>query len=185
MLAITVIIVSIFVAVLIAYIILVYNDIISVRNYVMKNWSNIDVSLKQRSDEIPNLLETVKGYMKHEKELLLSITQARSQLFDANTTTKKSIASDELSSALKSMLMVAENYPKLQANVNMIKLQKRITLLENIISDRRELFNDSVMNYNTKIQQFPDVLLAKVVGFSQYENFTADPDDKNAISVKL
>ena len=139
------------------YFISVYNSLIRLKNDIQKSWANIDVLLKQRTDELPKLIESVKGYMKHEKGLLTELTKARTDFLKATTMSSKAKADNVISGALKSIFAVAENYPNLKANENFIQLQSRISGLENELADRREFYNDSVNNFNIRIESFPDM----------------------------
>ena len=157
----------------ISYISIVFNGLIQLKNNIQKSWANIDVLLKQRYDELPNLINTVKGYMAYEKELMENITKARANFLNANSVHEKAIVNNEVSFALQRLFAVAENYPKLKANISFLKLQKRISEIENEISDRREFYNDSVNNYNIRIQSFPDLIIAKIFGFKESDRFIA------------
>ena len=138
----------------------IYNNLVAIRNNVDKAWANIDVILKQRHDELTKLIDTCKGYMEHERGLLERITQARAQVANAPDVASKTLAENALNSGVKSLFAVAENYPQLKANENFINLQGRISTLEEAIADRREFFNESVTNFNTRIQSFPDMFFA-------------------------
>ena len=120
----------------------IYNGLVQVKNNIKKSWANIDVLLKQRANELPKLINTVKGYMTHERETLEKLTQARTQFLNAGTVAEKASADNMMSQALKSLFAVAENYPNLKANENFMQLQGRISGLENEIADRREFYND-------------------------------------------
>lgn len=146
----------------------IYNGLVRLRNNIDKAWGNIDVLLKQRRDELPKLVETCKGYMKHERELFEKIVTARAAYFQAQTTDAKTNAENAISHALKSIFALAENYPDLKANTSFAQLQTRISGLENSIADRREFFNDSVNLYNISIQQFPAVLAANSLGYTKH-----------------
>jgi LemA protein len=167
------------------YVIFVFNSLVSLKNNIKKAWANIDVLLKQRYDEIPNLVEIVKGYMKHEKKVLEELTSMRTAMMIASSKNEMARLSDEVSGTIKSIFAVAENYPKLQASQSFLKLQERISSLENEIADRRELYNDSVNIYNTKIESFPDVLVAKMFKYSREEPFSALVEEKANVKVKI
>lgn len=167
------------------FIIIMYNNFIRLKNNIDKSWANIDVLLKQRSNEIPNLIRTVKGYMKHEKETLETLTKARSFLSNAETLSHKAAADDIITGSLKTIFAVAENYPDLKAVENFLQLQKRITGLENELADRREFYNDSVTIYNIRIQSFPDLILAKMMGLTSDVLFKASEEDKRYVEVHL
>jgi LemA protein len=170
---------------IILYMISVFNGLVSLKNNIKKSWANIDVLLKQRYDEIPNLIETVKGYMKHEKNTLADLTKLRTVMMNASTKSEMAKASTEISASLKSIFAVAENYPKLQASESFLKLQERISALENEIADRREFFNDSVNIYNTKIESFPDMLVANMFKYRREEPFSALAAEKENVKVKV
>ncbi|MEK6983415.1 MAG: LemA family protein [Nanoarchaeota archaeon] len=170
---------------LIGYIIAIFNGLIQLKNNIKKAWSNIDVLLKQRTDELPNLVNAVKGYMKHEKEVLNEITKARTAILNAKTMSEKAKADNIITNALKTIFAVAENYPKLRANENFMQLQERITGLENEIADRREFYNDSVTAYNIRIQSIPDIMVAKMMSYKAEELFKAGEEEKNKVDVQI
>jgi LemA protein len=138
-----------------------YNRIIRLENRIDNSWAQIDVQLRRRAELIPNLMETVKGYMKHEKEVLENVTKARSALMNAKTPQKNIEADNMLTGALKTLFAVAENYPDLKANQNFLSLQDELTNTENKISYSRQHFNDSVLSFNNTIETFPGLLFAK------------------------
>lgn len=142
-----------------------YNYLISLKNKVQRSKSNIEVFLKKRFDLIPNLESTIKGYVKHEKELLESITKLRTD-YEHNKDIK---TANELNEKINSLIAVAESYPELKANELFLKLQKELAEVEDDIQAVRRIYNNSVNNYNTKIQQFPMVLLAKMLGYKEEE----------------
>jgi len=162
-----------------------YNSIIRLRNQLRNSFAQIDVQLKRRNDLIPNLVETVKGYMRHEKTLLENITKARSAIMSAKNIGKKAKASNQLTQTLKSLFAVAENYPKLRANENFLQLQEEITGTENKIAYSRQHYNDVVMIFNTKIQTFPNNLFAKMLGFTAEQSFKASASEKKNVKVKF
>jgi LemA protein len=167
------------------YAIMVYNELVRLRNDIDRAWANIDVLLKQRHDEIPNLVEAVKGYMQHEQQTLLAVTQARAASLSATTIGQKAQADLLVSGALRGLFAVAENYPQLKASDNFLKLQNRITELEEHIADRREFFNDDVNTYNTRIQQVPDVFMARFMDLKPRPMFKVTDEERRAIEVKL
>jgi LemA protein len=167
------------------YIIVLFNSLVALKNSIRKAWANIDVLLKQRYDELPNLIETVKGYMKHEKALFESITKARSALMTATTRGKKAKADNIITESLKSVFAVAENYPKLRANENFLRLQERISGIENELADRREFFNDTVTSYNTRIQSFPDFVIANMLSYKEEQLFRAEEGEKAVVKAKF
>lgn len=163
----------------------VYNSLIRLKNNIEKAWSNIDVLLKQRSDELPKLIDTVKGYVKHEKSLLENLTKARTSIINANSVSEKASASNVLSGALKSLFAVTENYPDLKSNQNFLELQHRITHIENMIADRREFYNDSVNTYNIRIEQIPYVFIATFLKYRSKDLFKATNDEKMDVNMSF
>jgi LemA protein len=174
-----------FIAGVLIYSVIVYNGLVRLRNENDRAWGNIDVLLKQRHDEIPNLVETVKGYMQHEQQTLLAVTQARSASMEASSVGQKAISDLQVASALRSLFAVAENYPQLRANENFLKLQNRISELEERIADRREFFNDDVNTYNTRIGQIPDVFVASFMGLKPREMFKVSEADRRQVEVSF
>jgi LemA protein len=162
------------VGVLLLAIAAVYNGLIRSRNQVDEAWSDIDVQLKRRYDLIPNLIETVKGYAKHEKEVFEKVTKARTEAMGAQTVTEKDKAENVLSGALKSLFAVAEAYPELKANENFGKLQDELTDTEDKIQASRRFYNGNVRDFNTKIQVFPTNLFAQTLGFKAYDFFEVE-----------
>lgn len=151
--------------------VIIYNDLIKQRNRVENSWAQIEVQLKRRYDLIPNLIETVKGYAKHEKTLFENITKARAAVMSANNVNETAEASNYLSSTLKSLFAVAENYPDLKANQNFMQLQKDLMETENKIAYSRQFYNDTVMKYNISIQTIPKNIVASLMGFQKKELF--------------
>lgn len=168
-----------------AYIISIYNGLIALKNNIKKSWANINVLLKQRSDELPKLINSVKGYMTHEKDTLAALTKARTAFLNAKTMPQKAVADNIISGALKSIFAVAENYPKLRANENFLQLQDRISGIENELADRREFYNDSVNTYNIKIHTFPDMFVAGRLGYEDEEMFKVSEKDMRDVEVKF
>lgn len=167
------------------YLVTMYNGLVVLRNNIDKAWSNIDVLLKQRSDLIPNLVNTVKSYMKHEKQTLAEITKLRTSIMKTNAVSGKAKASEGLTEALKTIFAVSENYPKLRANENFLELQKQLTAIENQIADRREFYNDSVLLYNTRIRTIPDSIIASILSMKKKEYFQASSEEKEKVEVQL
>jgi len=163
---------------LVVYAVMIFNGLIALKNDVAKAWANIDILLKQRHDELPKLVEVCKGYMNHERDTLERITQARSQYLQAVSVDQKAHADLGTTAALRGLFAVAENYPQLKANENFLKLQNRITELENEIADRREFYNDSVNTLNIRIQQMPDTLIAAFMNLKPSPMFRVDDADK-------
>ena len=174
-----------FIAGVFIYAIILYNGLVRLRNENDRAWANIDVLLKQRHDEIPNLVETVKGYMQHEQQTLLAVTQARAASMSAGSIGQKAIAELQVASALRGLFVVAENYPQLRANENFLRLQNRISELEERIADRREFFNDDINTYNTRIGQIPDVFVASFMGLKPLEMFKVSDEDRRQVEVKF
>jgi len=167
------------------YAVILYNGLIRLRNENDRAWANIDVMLKQRHDEIPNLVETVKGYMQHEQQTLLAVTQARAASMNAASIGQKALADLKMASALRGLFAVAENYPQLRANENFLKLQGRISELEERIADRREFFNDDVATYNSRIAQIPDVFLASFMSLKPRQMFKVSDEDRKQVEVSF
>jgi len=157
--------------VLVLWIIAAFNNLIRTRNRAKEAWSDIDVQLKRRYDLIPNLVETVKGYAIHEKELLEKVTQARASAISAQGTKDKADAENALSGTLKSLFAVSENYPDLKASVNFLQLQKDLTDTEDKIQAARRFYNSNVMELNTKIEVFPSSIIASVFSFKRMDLF--------------
>lgn len=156
---------------IVGWMIAVYNGLIKLRNRAKEAWSDIDVQLKRRYDLIPNLVETVKGYAAHERELFEKVTQARAQAMGANTVGEKAQAENMLSSTLKSLFAVAENYPDLKASQNFLELQKELTDTEDKIQAARRFYNGNVRDLNTQIEIFPNNIIAGAFGFQKMEFF--------------
>ena len=167
------------------YFITIYNSLVRLRNDIDKAWSNIDVLLKQRHDELPKLIETCKGYMQYEQKTLQAITEARTAFLKATSVHEKAQADNLISGALKSLFAVAESYPDLKANTNFLQLQKRISELEERIADRREFFNDHVNTYNIRIQQLPDVFVARMLSLQRRELFKVTEEERRDVEVQL
>jgi LemA protein len=174
-----------FAAGVLIYTVILYNGLVRLRNENDRAWANIDVLLKQRHDEIPNLVETVKGYMQHEQQTLLAVTEARASSMSASSVGQKAVADLQVASALRGLFAVAENYPQLKANQNFLKLQNRITELEERIADRREFFNDDVNTYNTRIGQIPEVFVASFMALKPRQMFQVSDEDRKLIEVRF
>ena len=171
----------ILVVVVAIYAVSIYNALIRLRNQVKNAWSQIDVQLKRRHDLIPNLIETVKGYMTHERDTLENITKARAAAVGANTVGEKSKAEAELSGALGKFNLVVENYPDLKANQNFLALQEELTSTENKISFARQSYNDQVLFYNNKIEMFPSNILAGMFNFGKEEFFEIEVKEEREV----
>ncbi|RJO66095.1 MAG: LemA family protein [Myxococcales bacterium] len=160
------------------YLIIIYNGLVLLRNNIGKTWSNIDVLLKQRYDEVPKLVTVCQAYMDHERQTLEAVTRARTMAADTRRETDIFQASDALSGSLARLFALSENYPTLKADQMFRQLQSRITEIENHIADRRELFNDSVNLYNIRIDQFPDVVVTRLFGFAPRSLWRADAQSR-------
>ncbi|MCP4566199.1 MAG: LemA family protein [FCB group bacterium] len=171
------------VVVIIGWLIGIYNSLIRLKNNIKKAWSNIDVLLKQRHDELTKLMNTVKGYMKYEEGVLTKVTEARTAFMKAQTIGDKAKADNMMTSTLKSLFAVAENYPELKADRSFAQFQNRISEIENQIADRREFYNDSVNTFNIRIEQIPDMFVARMLGYTPRELFQADESDRADVEV--
>jgi LemA protein len=149
----------------------IYNGLVRLRNQVDNAWSQIDVQLKRRHDLIPNLIETAKGYMKHERGTFEAITQARSQAMGAKTVAEAAKAEGQLADALSKFMLVVENYPDLKANQNFLALQEELTSTENKIAFARQNYNDQVLGFNNQTQMFPSNVVAGMFGFTKRDFF--------------
>ncbi|MGH7181003.1 MAG: LemA family protein [Nitrospiraceae bacterium] len=163
---------------LIAYVVSVYNMLVRLANNINKAWSNIDVILKQRHDELPKLVEVCNSYMTHERETLEAITKARTAYSAGQNIDDKAQAENQIVGALGKLFAVAEQYPDLKANQEFLAVQQRISTLENTIADRREFFNDSVNLYNIAIEQIPTLWVAQQIGYSARPLLTVAPSDR-------
>jgi LemA protein len=173
------------VGVLLLYGILVFNQLVRHRNRVENAWSGIDVQLRRRYDLIPNLIEAVKGYATHERELFEQVTQARTRAIEAGSVGDQAQAETEITRSLGRLLAVAEAYPQLRANENFLALQEELTATESKIAFARQFYNDQVMRFNTLIEQFPSLLIARLGSFRQREFFEAEEDSRGAVAVDL
>jgi len=172
--------------IIVLYVVSLYNSLVRLKNQVGNGWSQIDVQLKRRHDLIPNLIETCKGYMKHEKETLENITAARSQAMGANSIADKSNAESALSGSLSKFMLVVENYPDLKANTNFLSLQEELSSTENKIAFSRQNYNDQVLFFNNKIEMFPSNIIASSFNFKQAEFFEIeDKSERDAPKVEF
>src|SRR5438270_9209736 len=174
-----------FAAGVLIYTVILYNGLVRLRNENDRAWANIDVLLKQRHEEIPNLVETVKGYMQHEQQTLVAVTQARAASMNAASISQKAIGDLKVNSALRSLFAVAENYPQLKADESFLKVQARISELEERIADRREFFNDHVNTYNIRIGQIPDVFVASFLNLKPRSMFKVSDKDRKQVEVSF
>ena len=175
------IIIIVLIFVVVAWFAGMYNSLIRLRNQVKNAWSQIDVQLKRRHDLIPNLIETVKGYMAHERDTLENITKARSEAMGAGTVGEKSKAESKLNGAMSQFYVVVENYPDLKANQNFLALQEELTSTENKISFSRQAYNDQVLFYNNKIQVVPSNIIAGMFNFREEEFFEIEDAGERAV----
>lgn len=155
----------------------IYNNLVRLRLKVQNSWSQIDVQLQRRFDLIPNLVDTVKGYMKHEDEVLTRVAELRTSWANAGSVHEKAELDDQLSGALKTIMAVSENYPDLKANQNFSELQQELQNTENKISFSRQFYNDSVTMYNTKLEVVPSNIIASMFNFKPEELFKAESDE--------
>ncbi|OIO34824.1 MAG: LemA family protein [bacterium (Candidatus Ratteibacteria) CG_4_9_14_3_um_filter_41_21] len=170
---------------LIGYFITIYNGLVRLRRNLKRNWSNIDVLLKQRHDELPKLVSVCEGYMKYERETLEKITSLRSTYLGARTVGEKSRVEGELAGALKTLFAVVEKYPDLKADQRFAQLQERISFLENQIADRRELYNESVNIYNIRINQIPDKFVASSCNFTVEELLKVAEAERKDVKIQF
>ena len=173
------------IAVIIFWLIIVFNGFVILKNRTKEAFSDIDVQLKRRYDLIPNLVETVKGYAKHESEIFEKVTLARASAMSAQGMKNKAVAENQLSETLKSLFAVSENYPDLKASTNFLELQRELTDTEDKIQAARRFYNTNVRDLNIKVESFPDNIIAKAFGFSQMELFEADANEKQPVKVNF
>ena len=171
--------------IIIIWIISTYNSFVSLRNRVKDQWAQIDVQLKRRADLIPNLVETIKGYAKHEKSTLEDVVKARNTFVTAKTTEEEINASSELTNCLSKLMMLAESYPELKANENFLGLQNSLKETEDKISTMRQFYNDIVMKYNNKVQVIPSNIIAKIFGFNEEAYFKIVEEERNVPKVSF
>lgn len=162
------------IVILVILVIALYNGLVTLNNRVKEAWSDINVQLKRRYDLIPNLIETVKGYAKHEKDVFTEVTKARTNAMQATGLKEKGKAENQLSETLKSIFAVAENYPDLKASTNFLSLQDELTDTENKIEAARRFYNGNVRDFNTKLQTFPTNIFGKQLGFKDQPFFEMD-----------
>ncbi len=181
------IILGVVVVLLVVFLIKIYNSLVQLRQRVQNAWSQVDVQLKRRYDLIPNLVNAVKGYAQHEKSTLESVTQARNIAMNAGNVQEQMRAENLISNALRSLFAVAEAYPELKANTNFLQLQSELSDTESKIAFARQFYNDTVQKFNTKIEVFPNNLVAGLLGFSMVDYFTlqGEPDARQAVKVEF
>lgn len=184
----TMIILAVIIIIILAivlYLISGYNGLVNARNRVKNSYSQIDVQLKRRNDLIPNLVETVKGYAGHEKDVFENVTKARSGLMNAGSVKEVSEANNALTSALTSLFAIAENYPELKADQNFKELQSELTETEDKISYSRQFYNDAVLMYNNKCEQFPSNIIAGMFNFKEADFFEIASGEREAPKVQF
>ncbi|MDP3056952.1 MAG: LemA family protein [bacterium] len=164
----------------------IYNGLVTLKNRVDEAWSDIDVQLKRRYDLIPNLINTVKGYATHEKELFEKVTQARANAMNAQSPEQKAGAENMLTGALKSLFAVSENYPQLRASENFLELQRELTDTEDKVQASRRFYNGNVRDFNIKLEVFPDMIVANMLAYKKREFFEiANVAEKEPVQVKF
>ena len=168
--------VVVFILILIYY----YNRFIVLENRIDNSLSQIDVQLRKRADLVPNLIKTVKGYAKHEKEIMLNVTEARKALMAAPTLEKRVQAGNQLQTALKSIFAIAENYPQLKANENFLHLQQELSAIEDKVAYSRQFYNDSILTYNNMVERFPGLMFARMFGHKE-KTFLEIPQEARAV----
>ena len=178
-------IILIVVAIIVLWIILVFNRLVTLRNRTKEAWSDIDVQLKRRYNLIPNLVETVKGYAAHERELFEKVTKARAMAMQAQTVKEKGEAENMLSGTLKSLFAVAENYPDLKASTNFLELQRELRDTEDKIQASRRFYNTNVRDLNIKVESFPTNIVAGLLGFKKRDFFEAEGGEREVPKVNF
>jgi len=161
------------------------NRIILLGNRVDNAWSQIDVQLKKRVDLVPNLVETVKGYMKHEKDAISAVTKARERMLGAKTNEDRLKANSQIAGALKTIFALAENYPNLKANENFMMLQEELSAVENKIAYSRQFYNDSILMYNNLVSTFPGVIFAGIIGKEKKKHLEITAEERKPVKVKF
>ncbi len=175
----------VFVLVVVAMGISIYNALVSLKNQIDRSWANVEVILKQRFDEIPQLVQVVEQYAGYEQATLKKIIEARNNYERAQTTEQKVTSANAASAAFGGLMALGEAYPDLKANTNFIHLQSRVSDLESQLADRREHFNETVTNYNTRIQQIPDIFFARMLGYQQHTLYRPEPAELVRPSLKM
>lgn len=169
----------------IVYVIIIYNGLINLKHNIDRTWSNIDVLLKQRYDELPKLVSVCEGYMKHEQAVLENVTKARAQLDNASSGGEVLNANNAITSALRSLFAVVENYPDLKADKAFRQLQSRVSQLEDQIADRREMYNSSVNLFNIRIEQFPDIFVANMMKLEPRQLWQIEPGHREDVAIQF
>lgn len=165
--------------------VLAYNGFVRLKNRIDNAWSQIDVQLKRRYDLIPNLMETVKGYVKHEKQTLMEVTKARANALNAGNIKDQGAAENMLTGALKSLFAVSEAYPDLKANKNFLMLQEELAGIESKIAFSRQFYNDEVLKFNTKTETIPDSMIAGMLGYKKRDYFEIEETARDPVKVKF
>lgn len=178
-------IVIVFLLIVLLLIIIGYNQLIKLKNMVNDQWSQIDILLKRRYDLIPNLVEIVKGYAKHEKETLETVINARNKATSSKSIDDSVSANNELEGALSKLFALSEAYPNLKANTNFLDLQNNLKETEDKIFYARQFYNDSVLKYNNKVEMIPTNIIAILFGFKKYQFFEVTEEEKQAIKIKF
>ena len=179
------IVIVVIIVLILGFVMATYNSLVQLRNKVRDQFSQIDVQLKRRADLIPNLVETVKGYAKHESETFESVIQARNSYTTAKTDEEKIKASKDITAGISKLFALAESYPELKANENFLNLQSQLKEVEDKISYSRQFYNDSVLMYNNKIEMFPSNLIASIFNFKKEAFFEANETDRENVKVKF
>lgn len=173
------------IAIVVGYTFMIYNNLISLKENIKKSWANIDVILKQRHDEIPKLVSVCESFAQFEQGVLDRLMRAREKYFGAKGVGEKAEASSQVTAALQGIFALAENYPELKTNQNFMQLQTRISHLEETLADRREFYNDSANNYNIRIQQIPDVLVASFLNYHKEELFKVSAAEREDVKIDI
>ena len=180
-----IVVVLVIVVLLVLYLVSIYNKLVNSRNKVDNQFSQIDIQLKRRTDLIPNLVETVKGYAKHEENTFKEVVEARNKAVSANSINEKIDANNELTGALNKLFALSESYPELKANENFLSLQKDLKETEDKITYSRQFYNDSAMQFNNIVEMFPSNIVANMFHFKKYEYFKIAEEEKSAPKVKF
>lgn len=180
-----IIVIIVVLVLLVIYVISTYNKLVNSKNKVENQFSQVDIQLKRRADLIPNLVETVKGYTKHEEGTFTKVVEARNKALSANSINEKIEANNELSSALSKLLMLSEAYPDLKANENFLSLQNDLKETEDKITYARQFYNDSAMDFNNVVEMFPSNIIASMFKFKEFEYFKIDEKEKETPKVKF
>lgn len=179
------IIILVLVVLIILYLVSTYNTLVKLRNRVKDQWAQIEVQLKRRFDLIPNIVETVKGYAKHESDTLKGVIEARNKFTVASTPEQEMEASNQLTGAIRQLLALSESYPELKANTSFLKLQSNLEETENKISSARQFYNDTVLTLNNKVEMFPSNIIANMFGFKKEAFFEAEEAAKETPKVQF